>query len=560
MIPLQASKLYIVEGIEEDPRMRARARRLQTDIHAKSIEYVGDEELNQAFASGELSSTRCGMNAEIEPVVIFNRFRFDDPPEVQERRREEFPHLFKKTKLAGYGGFDWRDSGSAAYRERTGLVCQPAWQLHTIVGCHYRCAYCSLNNPVIILMNVEEFVDRLDEDIGKVSGQTLYQYDNYTDTVCFEPEYGGSRLLIEYFARRTGEHLELYVGKSDHVEHLLDLDHRGHTVCCWSLSGRTQTAAFEHRAASPGDRIEAARKSQEAGYPVRFRFSPIIPVRNWQDENRKMIEELFALSLTDAIQAAAKIGFPAIELACTKPHFDVKTAREDPGNVAERVHRAGLDISALSLFTTFTDRSGLDAQIEETETYIRLAPLFHAQIVKMTPGPPASAKATKDHWRNLAVALDRLVPVAEATGVRLAFETHMRQLTDTLVGSMRLLEMAPSDTVGLTVDFSNLTFAGEKMPEAIHALKDRIYNTHVKNGTIGEDGVWHFHALDTGLTNYSDVFSLLREIHYTGYLTIECLGPDARERPVETAKRDLEILRRYLGEYPTSNTQCSMSK
>jgi sugar phosphate isomerase/epimerase len=122
----------------------------------------------------------------------------------------------------------------------------------------------------------------------------------------------------------------------------------------------------------------------------------------------------------------------------------------------------------------------------------------------------------------------------------------MRQLTDTLAGSKRLLEIAKSDLVGLTVDFSNLTFAGENMPEVISALAGRIYNTHIKNGTIGEDGSWHFHSLDTGLTDYLQVLSLLRDINYTGYLTIECLGSDANEKPFETAKRDLDILIRLL--------------
>lgn len=45
--------------------------------------------------------------------------------------------------FAGHG-FYWRDSGSAKHRTATGWVCTLAWQLHTIVGCHYRCAYCSL--------------------------------------------------------------------------------------------------------------------------------------------------------------------------------------------------------------------------------------------------------------------------------------------------------------------------------------------------------------------------------------------------------------------------------
>jgi len=301
MIPLKASKLYIVEGIEEDPLTRERARRLETGIIADAIEHVGDEELNQAFMSGELNSRRHGMKAEIEPVVIFNRFRFDDTPEEKKRRQTQFPGLFKKGKLSGYGGIDWRDSGSAAYRERTKLVCSPAWQIHTIVGCHFRCAYCSLGTPIIIMMNIEELIDRLDKAIENAPGQTLYQYDNGTDTVCFEPEYGSSRLLIEYFAKREKEYLELYVGKSDHVDHLLELDHRGHTVCCWSVSGQTQSAEIEWKAAPMRERVESARLCQEAGYHVRFRLSPIVPVKNWEDENRELIELIFAETQPDVI-------------------------------------------------------------------------------------------------------------------------------------------------------------------------------------------------------------------------------------------------------------------
>ena len=301
MTPLEASKLYIVNGIEEDPLTRERARRLQTGIHADIVQHVGDEELNKAVLSGELGSKRNGMKSDVKPVVIFNRFRFDDPSEERKRRQESFPEIFKRGKLSGYGGIDWRDSGSAVYREKTGLVCNPAWQIHTVVGCHFRCAYCSLASPIIIMMNLEELVDRLDNAIANAPGQTLYQYDNGTDTVCFEPEYGGSKLLVEYFAKRDEEYLELYVGKSDNVDFLLDLNHKGHTVCCWSVSGRTQSVMFEYRTANMEERIKSTRLCQEAGYPVRFRLSPIIPVLNWEKENRELIEMIFSETQPDVI-------------------------------------------------------------------------------------------------------------------------------------------------------------------------------------------------------------------------------------------------------------------
>ena len=257
-------------------------------------------------------------------------------------------------------------------------------------------------------------------------------------------------------------------------------------------------------------------------------------------------QSLFALPLEEAIEATATLGFPAIELACGQPHFDIATARTDPQRVAAQIHQSGLQVSALSLFNNFTDRADLDWQLEEAEVYIRLAPLFRTDLLKLTPGPPGSAAAEPEHWDSLKTALGRLTRVAEQVGVRLAFETHMRQLSDTLVGACRLLELAPSAAVGATIDFSNLIFAGESLPAVIDALGTRIYNTHIKNGTIGADGSWHFHALDRGLTDYAEVLALLRNMHYTGYLTIECLGSAAREQPVATARRDLDLLRSYM--------------
>jgi sugar phosphate isomerase/epimerase len=266
-------------------------------------------------------------------------------------------------------------------------------------------------------------------------------------------------------------------------------------------------------------------------------------------------QSLFALTLVEAIETTARTGFPAMELACAKPHFDMETALRDANGVAERIRKAGLKVSALSLFNNFTDGARLADQVEDAKVYIRLAPLFNTEVIKMTPGPPGSAEATEEHWRCLGVALEQLAPVAEEVGVRLAFETHMRQLTDTLAGAKRLLEMAKTDVehaasllkvVGLTVDFSNLAFAGEDMRKAVSVLAEHTYNTHLKNGLVGEDGSWQFNALDDGLTDYLAVLSLLRDVDYKGYFTIECLGTDASERPAETAKRDLIILRRYL--------------
>jgi sugar phosphate isomerase/epimerase len=124
----------------------------------------------------------------------------------------------------------------------------------------------------------------------------------------------------------------------------------------------------------------------------------------------------------------------------------------------------------------------------------------------------------------------------------------MRQLTDTLGGSLRFLDLAPPDTVGLTVDFSNLRFAGEDLAKAVPRLSPRMWNAHVKNGFIEEGGGWDFRPLDTGLTDYRAVLVLLRDLGYDGYLAVECLGPDAANQPRETVRRDRELLQALLEE------------
>ncbi len=50
-------------------------------------------------------------------------------------------------------------------------------------------------------------------------------------------------------------------------------------------------------------------------------------------------QSLFTLSLKQAIEATAQIGFPAIELACTAPHFDLDMAIQQPQKIARQIQR-----------------------------------------------------------------------------------------------------------------------------------------------------------------------------------------------------------------------------
>ncbi len=257
-------------------------------------------------------------------------------------------------------------------------------------------------------------------------------------------------------------------------------------------------------------------------------------------------QSLSALDLFEAIRTASLAGYDAVELACWGRHLDADTARSSKEEVKNALDAAGLSVSALSLSNNFTAPDCLGVQLDMAAEFIRLAPFLGTDVVKLTPGPPASSDAQERHWDCLRTAVDRLADLAEDVGVRLAFETHMRQLTDTLDSSVRFLELTDRDCVGLTVDFLNLSFAGDSMEDVVSVLSERMYHTHVKNGYIDQEGGWHFLSLNEGMLDYPALLGMLVGANYDGHLSVECLGRDATEKPLETAQRDLTILQEYL--------------
>ncbi|MBM4081382.1 MAG: hypothetical protein FJ278_16890, partial [Planctomycetes bacterium] len=92
MDDLTASEVCIVDGVDEQPVLRARAQRLLSRIRADRVRRVSDEELDETVRTRGLNKrARHGMKPDFLPVIILNRFRLDDPPEVREARKARFP-------------------------------------------------------------------------------------------------------------------------------------------------------------------------------------------------------------------------------------------------------------------------------------------------------------------------------------------------------------------------------------------------------------------------------------------------------------------------------------
>ena len=324
---LRPEKVYVTEDVYDDACTIARVERIMTAIEGAKLEKVSYEALNELapkqwarYQHG--TSWRWGLEPNPrDPDLVLTMGKFWPDGQKEEFRRR-YPNL-NVFDLYGFSTNSFRPDGEMPFRNRTnGCICQSAWQLHSISGCPFRCAYCWYGGVIRMLVNVEEQVDHLDElcDMGPL--QRIYKWDNRTDVSCFEPEYGASKLFVEYFANKPDKYLEIYVGKSDNVDYLLPLDHKGKTITQWSVSPRTQSTVIEPETAPWDQRVEAARKCGDAGYITRFRFSPMVPVKNWKEEYAELVDLIFTRSKPDVISLCA-FGWMDLELARKCIDFDL---------------------------------------------------------------------------------------------------------------------------------------------------------------------------------------------------------------------------------------------
>ena len=278
--------VYICEGVRDNASWEMRAGKLLEHFQAERVSWDArfSRSKQNPASTGE---GRRPYGDRRPPMVVLSVLRFEGMTARIVAPADGFPLPLVEQP------FDWscrRDADCVLHEH--GVICQSAVQFESICGCLHRCGYCEGTRLILIPVNPESVLAHLDGLLAENPDQTLFKHGASTDILCFEPEYGITRMLVEYFAGRPERYLMLFT-KSDNVDFLLDLPHRGQTIICWSLSAATAAREIEVLAASTSERIRAARECQDAGYRVRFRFSPIIPTQGWERENEAMVNEIF---------------------------------------------------------------------------------------------------------------------------------------------------------------------------------------------------------------------------------------------------------------------------
>jgi spore photoproduct lyase len=185
-------------------------------------------------------------------------------------------------------------------RTRTHVVCPHFLELKWAYGCPYDCAWCYLKGtfrfqpkgklPVVkpyekIELHTRKFLE-------EVRTPEILNTGEIADSLMHEnAEVPFSKFIIPIFEGQE-LHKVLFLTKSSNVENLLEIEPHSQAIISFSLNAIPVAERWE-KAPRVLRRIEAAKKVLDAGYEVRVRIDPMVPVENWQEYYVYLLSILF---------------------------------------------------------------------------------------------------------------------------------------------------------------------------------------------------------------------------------------------------------------------------
>ena len=306
MYPLSPPAVYIHEGVMTNDLYRSRAEGVVSALETPVEPVVyRDADVPDLVRNGIYDNRKpMGSLAEVrDPILLFDTFRFDGKEQERmdwtgEQLRDAGTNA--GLSLVGGGAFNWACYNLKDDPSRNDKVCRPCWRIHMQQGCVHRCHYCGLGGLLVSMVNIEEYCVQLGRLMVRHPWQYTYLLDDDADPPCLEPELGCLGPLIEYFGTLENRYVIIHT-KTWNTEWMRYLQHNGNTIIVWSISGDSQSRALEAKTGTTQERIEAARIAEEAGYQIRYKFKPIIPVKTWREDASEAVRLLFEKTNPDVI-------------------------------------------------------------------------------------------------------------------------------------------------------------------------------------------------------------------------------------------------------------------
>lgn len=245
-------------------------------------------------------------------------------------------------------------------------------------GCAGHCHYCYLQTTmsskpyVRVYVNTDEILQRTKQYIEERKPEiTRFEAACTGDPVSLEHLTGALKTYIEWFGQEEFGRLR-FVTKFDNVDSLLTAKHNNHTEIRFSVNSDYVIKNFEPGTSTFEQRIEAAGKIAEAGYPLGFIIAPIMRYDGWQEGYIHLLEKL---SQRLANTPAQRLYFELIQ------HRFTKTAKN---TILKRYPKTKLEMDEEQRQLKW-GRYGKFKYVYPKDTVQEMQHLFDTHIAKLFP-------------------------------------------------------------------------------------------------------------------------------------------------------------------------------
>lgn len=236
---------------------------------------------------------------------------------------------------------------------------------------------------------------------------------------------------------------------------------------------------------------------------------------------------LRACTLAEAAAITRALGIGALDLGYFYgPALDRAALLAEPERVANEVRALGVAVPCFyHLFgTTLADRNLADPSSREANerdfsrvaTFCREAGIA---TVFVLPGVCNAGQSRADALRHSAESLRRLLPIAEAAGLRLTVEPHVHSYLESPAMALDLLARVPG--LGLTLDYAHFVCLGARQDE-IDPLAPHAAHVHLRQARPGVLQA----KLAEGTINMAAQLGTLRDAGFTGHVALEVVHQD----------------------------------
>ena len=226
----------------------------------------------------------------------------------------------------------------------TDVICPHFLELKWAYGCPFDCAWCYLKGtfrfrpegtkPVIKdYAKIELHTKRF---LSEITTPEILNTGEIADSLMWEgSSQPFSKFIIPMFEQQN-RHKVLFVSKSDNIRNLLEINPHNQAIVSFSLNADEAAKRWENRAPSVARRIEAAQKLSEAGYEVRIRIDPMVPIPDWDKHYTDLVDQVFAKFIPTRITLGSLRGLQStINGATDKSWQEYLTERSNWGKKVE---------------------------------------------------------------------------------------------------------------------------------------------------------------------------------------------------------------------------------